>query len=231
MSKKHWLPFSWMPASWGLEGNAYLEAKAYYELDGEALDRRLVEIKCEEDDEKAKAQKLLDLDLKYHKIDPYQHATRMIDLQYEDENERLLHQIDVEVRYDKVSPYDAEVKKTEHKFENGLERDLELLRIDHEFGKIEKQAYLKRQATMKKEPWISFVDSGFNPEQGIDGVFFELDWNPFWIDFLKLHGFVGVTEEQIVEDWFSEVCRSYAQPSGQLPSSVGGYPMGFVRGE
>lgn len=43
MRKKRLIPFDWLPASWGLAGPAYDEAKAYYEYDGYDLAVRLAE--------------------------------------------------------------------------------------------------------------------------------------------------------------------------------------------
>lgn len=214
-----------MPASWGLVGAAYDEAEAYYTLRGEELDRRLVDIRYKGDALTIK-KKNLDIDFAYNKISAYSHATTLNEWMYEDLEKRCFHQIDIDIEHGKMSPYDGEAKKAETLYVEGVERDLAMLEIDFKFDRIAKNVYEKRRATLKSEPWVAFVDSGFNPDQGIDGVFFELDWNPQWVEFLKLHGFVGHSEEQIVEDWFSEVCRSYSQP-GPAVSVLPTYPMGF----
>ena len=170
---RHWLPFRFTPASWGLVGDAYLEAEAYYSLHGEALSRRLLEIRMA-NDSLALRKALIELDLCYERITPYEAAKQRVDVAHPP----------------------------------GLERDLALLAVDHDHGILDANAYGKRCAELKDEPWVAIVNSGFNPEQGVDGVFFEFDWNAKWIEYLRNHGYVGHNEEQVLDDWFSDVCRS-----------------------
>lgn len=256
--KKPFLSFRFLPASWGLVGDAYEEAEAHYTLAGEDLDRRLLQIRHRHEPDVLK-KKNLDLDLRYNKIDPYRYALAMVDLTA-DPADHWKHCLEIDVRFNKLSPYEAAVKVVEHDHkpgleydlaklavdvqfgkltpydgaiktidlthEPGLERDLAVLEADHKFGHIEKKVYEKRCATMKSEPWVAFLDSGFDLNEGLDGVFFELDWNPQWIDFLRLHGYIGHTEEQVVEDWFSDVCKSYSQAE-VASMAMGTYPVGL----
>ena len=63
-----------------------------------------------------------------------------------------------------------------------------------------------------KEPWVSVVDTKFDegtPNQG----FMELDWNKPFVEFLKQNGYEGATDEEIVEKWFTELCKNIG---GQL---------------
>ena len=200
------LPFRWLPASWGLVGDPYEEAKAHYELRGEALARRLLKIRCK--DERAFDLGLLDIEYQYGHISEYEHAIARTRIDYEGD-ELASKLLSVDVLYGKISPYDAQ-RQTAEILPPGLERDLALLAVEHDHGKLTDNAYEKACATLRNEPWIAIINSGFDPEQGIDGVFFEFDWNPPWIEFLKVNGYIGHTDEQIVDDWFTDVCRSYA---------------------
>lgn len=171
---KRWINFRFLPASWGLVGDAYLEAEAHYNFTGEALERRLLQIRLAND------------------ADRLQHELLELDL-----------------RYGHLTPYDAARQRVEMTQPPGVERDLTLLDLEHEFHKLSDSAYQKQRAALKNEPWISIVNSGFDPEQGIDGVFFEFDWNQQWIEFLRVNGYVGHSDEQVVDDWFADVCRSH----------------------
>lgn len=203
------LPFRCMPSSWGLYGDAYEEAKAYYELEGEDLERRLLEIRAKDAYELHRG--LLDIDYKYRRITTYEHAKRLAAITHDGvELERELVRIDTE--HGKISQYEADCKIVHLDYQPGEGLGLALLDVEYRHGKLQKNEYEKRVATLKNEPWIAIVDSGFDPEQGIDGVFFEFDWNKAWIEFLKLNGYIGSTDEQIVDDWFSDVCRSYVNP-------------------
>jgi hypothetical protein len=178
-----WLPFRFTPASWGLVGNAYLEAEAHYLLSGESLDRRLLEIRLADDP--LKLRKAL---------------------------------IELELCYEHITPYEAAKQRVELAHPPGPEHDLAILEVDREHGKIDHNTYSKRRADLKDEPWIGIVNSGFNPDQGIDGVFFEFDWNTKWIEYLRAHGYVGHSAEQVLDDWFSDVCRSHSL--GDQPFAV-----------
>lgn len=84
----------------------------------------------------------------------------------------------------------------------------------------------KQIATLKGEPWIRVINDGLSADKSIDGFFFEFDWNDLWIEQLKDAGYMGATEEAIVESWFQEICRIEASASMGAPPINGG----IVRG-
>lgn len=204
------LPFRFLPGSWGLVGDAYDEAEAHYLLTGDQLERRLIEIRYKHDPI-IKAMQLLEADLRYGRVDEYTHACGLNALQYPNEDERRERQLDIDVQFNKVTPYDAAIRRVERKFpnEDDVGRRIALLDVELQFDKVYRHQYDKQCATLRNEPWVAIVHSGFDLERGVDGVYFEIDWNPQWVELLKDHGFSGRTAEQIVDGWFSEVCRSY----------------------
>lgn len=57
------------------------------------------------------------------------------------------------------------------------------------------------------EPWVNVVNTNFdegNPNQG----FMELEWNAAFIQFLKQNGYSGKNDEEIVDKWFTELCKN-----------------------
>lgn len=182
------IPFRLTPASWGLVGDAYLEAEAHYNFKGEELDRRLLEIRLRHDPDGFTKWKL-----------------------------GLL---DIERRYGKLTEYEAAVQRVELLHPPGVEHDLEMLELDHTHGKISDVEYQKSRAKLKNEPWVCIVNSGFDPSQGVEGVFFEFDWNDQWIEFLRSHGYNGHTDEQVIDEWFADVCRSQQVTSDIVPFSI-----------
>jgi hypothetical protein len=61
-----------------------------------------------------------------------------------------------------------------------------------------------------KEPQVRVVNTDFdenNPRQG----FMELEWNPAFITFLKEHNYQGNNEEEIVDKWFTDLCKNIGQ--------------------
>jgi len=71
----------------------------------------------------------------------------------------------------------------------------------------------KKLATAKKEPWVGVLETHVNPENVRNG-FFELDWNEYFIVQLKQAGYVGDTEESVVDQWFQDLCRNVGQEEG-----------------
>ena len=68
---KRWLPFRLLPASWGLVGDAYLEAEAHYKLQGEALERQLLLIRLRDDPQRLERE-LVEVAVRYGAISEYQ---------------------------------------------------------------------------------------------------------------------------------------------------------------
>lgn len=71
----------------------------------------------------------------------------------------------------------------------------------------------KELATEKKEPWVAVLETHVNKENIRNG-FFELDWNEYFVVQLRSAGYKGNTDEEIVDAWFSELCRNVGQESG-----------------
>lgn len=71
----------------------------------------------------------------------------------------------------------------------------------------------KELATENKEPWVAVLTTQVNKENIRNG-FFELDWNEYFIRELRLNGYQGETDEEIVDKWFTELCRNVGQEQG-----------------
>ena len=71
----------------------------------------------------------------------------------------------------------------------------------------------KEIATANKEPWVSVLTTHVNKENIRNG-FFELDWNEYFVLQLRGAGYVGQTDEAVVDAWFTELCRNVAAEEG-----------------
>ena len=65
----------------------------------------------------------------------------------------------------------------------------------------------KELATAQGEPYVSVVSMDVDPDTLHQGSF-ELDWNEMFIKQLMMSGYRGETDEQIVDQWFQDVCRN-----------------------
>ena len=68
----------------------------------------------------------------------------------------------------------------------------------------------KELATQNKEPWVEVIKVHVNPDDPRNG-FFELDWNSYHIEKLRLAGYKGSTDEEIIDNWFKELCNAVVQ--------------------
>lgn len=85
----------------------------------------------------------------------------------------------------------------------------------------------KELATERNEPYIKILNIELEPGNIGNGAF-ELDWNDKFVANLVRAGYVGKTDQQIVDQWFQEICRNVvlenfeqeqADPEQRLQSS------------
>jgi len=82
----------------------------------------------------------------------------------------------------------------------------------------------KEIATEKKEPYFEVVGFHTNPENPRFG-FWELDWNEYKVVELKALGYYGETDEEVIDQWFTEICRESGTAVG---ASMDRRSMGFI---
>lgn len=79
--KTRLIPFSMLPASWGLKGKSREIAEAEYYYEGEDLEKRLAELTAETEVDKEVAK--LDVDLKHEKIGKVEYEKKVAELREE----------------------------------------------------------------------------------------------------------------------------------------------------
>lgn len=70
---------------------------------------------------------------------------------------------------------------------------------------------------VKIDPEVKILKFDFDPTNPKMGSI-ELDWNDAFIVLLKRHGYIGERDEDIVNKWLSDVCRTIAQE--EFPSAT-----------
>jgi len=75
--------------------------------------------------------------------------------------------------------------------------------------KVESAAQLspKDLATQQGEPWVQIISLDIDPTDLSNGSI-ELDWNDIFVARLVKAGYRGKTDQQIVDQWFTTVCRN-----------------------
>jgi len=110
------IPFSWLPASWGLKGKSRELAEAEYYLTGYDLD--VAKARIEHGLESPEFTKsVLDIDLAYGKISAYDHDTRLAEIDHTDETGLALAKLDVDLKHNKISTQEHERKVADLKNE------------------------------------------------------------------------------------------------------------------
>lgn len=59
------------------------------------------------------------------------------------------------------------------------------------------------------EPWVNVVKCDLDPKDPKQG-FFELEWNPAFVKHLIASGYYGPSPEEIVDQWFTDLCNNIA---------------------
>ena len=95
--------------------------------------------------------------------------------------------------------------------------------LDLKYGKITELQYKKLQAEINQEPWVGIVSESYDPRAGVNGFFFELDWNEEFILMLRSNGYTGVTPDQVIDEWFNDLCKAILYEQGLAdPNGIGG---------
>ena len=71
----------------------------------------------------------------------------------------------------------------------------------------------KKGSKKSEEPWVKVLDMKVNPDNPRSG-FFELDWNNEFVNNLKQHGYLGKSDEEIVDRWFQTLCKTIGNEQG-----------------
>jgi len=120
------------------------------------------------------------------------------------------------VRADKLQ---AQLQKLLDKEQAREDRELEeRLVIEQEEAEANRTAMLaaeekerkeaeKTLATEAGEPWINIVSMEMEPENGANIGAIEMDWNEQFIKVLQQNGYIGVSDEDAVDQWFRDVCK------------------------
>lgn len=82
--------------------------------------------------------------------------------------------------------------------------------------KIEDETMREKElATIDGEPWVDVLDITFtdprNPRYGE----FTLDWNKAFIEQLVEAGYSGRDDAQIIDQWFTDLCRGIAEEANE----------------
>lgn len=79
----------------------------------------------------------------------------------------------------------------------------------------------KELATERGEPYVAILSMEVDPEDLNQGAF-ELDWNEKFIANLIRAGYQGKTDEDLVDQWFQNVCRNVVLETFEQDQAMNG---------
>ena len=82
-------------------------------------------------------------------------------------------------------------------------KDKERAKAKHELSGVELD---KKLADIDDKPFVTVLNTNFDPDNPKKG-YFELDWNQAFIDMLSKAGYSGVSDDEIVNKWFDDLCK------------------------
>jgi adenylate kinase family enzyme len=126
--------------------------------------------------------------------------------------------IDLDVSLGRISSYDGDIAKLNISSESdptSQEYQIKRLEIDLNHKKITNQEYDKQLATINDEPYIAIVDVFVSPTSP-QTTFFDFEWNDKHINNLREHGYEGVSDEEVNQRWFDDLCANAAREQGAI---------------
>lgn len=205
------IPFEWWPGSWGLKGKTRAIAKAEYELEGYELEVKLAEIHST--DEIKLRKDLLAIDLRHNRISDYEHDLKLLALMHKSDSlEYKKGKLDIEFQFKEITEYDYDKGVAELK-SPVKDQQLALLDVDLKHERITPQEYERKKADVLEEPWIAMPKIAWDP---IDSskTYFELDYNDFFLVFLRDNGYQG-SDDECINRWLNDVCYSVLEEMDQ----------------
>ena len=145
-----------------------------------------------------------------YELTGYELETKILSIRHEDlesdDYKKKLAEIDM--RYNRIT------KEQYHRcladlIKDPAQKELAITELDYREGKIGEIEYSKKCATLRGEPWVNVVKMDFTAKTSLEGSF-ELDWNEPFVEKLKAEGYTGPTPDNIVNQWFMELCRNIA---------------------
>lgn len=135
---------------------------------------------------------------------------RLAEIQHDDPKAQALAKLDVRLKHKQIDAYEHDVETTKLKLEGDPLLNQLLLNVDLTHHRISQQEHDRKLADLKGEPWVNMPDMKWDPSDPTKS-YFQLDYNDHFVTFLRSHNYTGVTDEQVVERWLNDVCRSVAQ--------------------
>ena len=130
-----------------------------------------------------------------YELEGYELEKRLLEIDHEDPTEEIRK---LDLKWGKITQYEYDLE---------LAGDDKIAQLDVKLKhkEISEREHARMVADHKEEPYIEVLD--LNVEEGQAG-YVELEWNDYFIKMLHKNGYKGKSDEDIVNKWFNELCRT-----------------------
>jgi len=140
---------------------------------------------------------------------------RLVEINESDPLTQEIQKLQARKKHKDISDYDFDKEMVNLTTQEGTtEKAVALLDVELKHHKLDKTEHEKQVAEARKEPWVAMPNISWDPSDPSKS-FFELDYNSYFVEFLRENGYEGASEQEIVEKWLTDVCRSVASDLGE----------------
>jgi len=123
-------------------------------------------------------------------------------------NEALL---GIDLDFEKITQYEYDIAMLDFKYDKDIDSyvyDKALIEIDFKHGEIDHKEREKRLATLDEIPWgeVNLISDPDNPDFGT----FVPDYNEYYVEWLREHGYSGERDEDVIDDYVNHICKFVA---------------------
>jgi hypothetical protein len=148
-----------------------------------------------------------------YELSGYELEVKLAQINHGDDANKLKGELlDIDLRHKKIDRYTydielASVGKSE------VDAELAKLDVDLSHGRITANEHERKRADLKGEPWMAMPKIGWDPINP-SKTYFELDYNEYFISFLRENGYLG-SDEDCINRWLNDVCVSVLDDMNQ----------------
>lgn len=171
---------------------------------------------------KEKREMLNCLDRDYDKKDEYDYRLEKLKINFNDKETKdyKLSLLELDKEFEKIDELTYQLGLNDLSNTKGsYEWEMKKITIEKEFGTISLEEFTKKKYTLDNEPYFSVISEKYHEGK----IEFILDWNEVFIQKLKEEGMVGYTDQQMVDEYFKDICKQIAEEEEifEMPDSTG----------
>ena len=137
----------------------------------------------------------------------------LVNIENSDADSRGKARLKVDLKHNRITQYEYDCAILEKETHDENTKLRSILEIEFKHGKISQPEYERKLADINQEPWVAMPKVSWNPADP-GKTFFDIDYNEFFVQDLRNHGYQG-TETEIIDTWMNDICSAVADEMSQ----------------